>query len=361
MVEVQGGIQASLPLLKVSRLLNRHWSQWATEALTYISSSGATVTTLIEGVSSRFTNVNAVRLRQCEGLNDNGVLVLGKLQRLAHLDMQGCALLTMASLSQLSILTNLSYIRLPKDQGLGSIGTWMSKLENLKSACLSCCGPISSQDAHSLARVTSLTHLEVRLVVGFLVIANNALESLAKLTNLTHLGVQNCQHVSHEGAQHLTTLTHLTHLCLSQCWAINDKSIEHIASLSDLRHLDLNGCREISDTGVCHLSTLAELRYLDLSGCRHITDDGVWYLSSLTYLTHLRLVGCRQMTDMGILSLVKLKQLRHLDLSWCLHVTHHSIGNLTCLTNLTELEVWGCPVARCLDCFTARASLQVRC
>lgn len=166
-VEAQGGIQASLPLLKVSRLLNRHWSQWATEALTYISSSGATVTTLVQGVSSRFPNVRAVRLKRCRGLNDNGVLVLGKLRRLAHLDMQGCAKLTMASLSQLSILTNLSYIRLPNDQGLGSIGTWMYKLENLKSACLSWCGPINSEVAHSLAHVTSLTHLEVRLV-GFL-------------------------------------------------------------------------------------------------------------------------------------------------------------------------------------------------
>lgn len=339
-LEGQGDITASIPLLKVARLLNRHWSQWATQAMTYLSATGVPIGLLMQRVMTKFRNIRCIRLKNC-GIAEGELIMLSRIQMLAHLDLEGCTTIVTEHLEHLSLLTNLTYIKLPKSQSLGEIKIWMRKLKSLKSVCLSNCTPICNRDTLALARRKSLTHLEVRLDASSN--ANRIVDDLARLTNLSHLSIQDANQVSGEGASYLASLTELTYLSLCNCSALSDIGLQHLALLTDLRHLNIMGCSEVSDEGVGHLSSLSGLRYLNLGGCRQLTNNGLWHLSSLTLLAHLELVGCRQITTKGVLGLVYLKQLRHLDLSWCNKVRW--VGMLTCLRKLTRLEIWGCPEA----------------
>ena len=69
------------------RLVNRHWSLWATRAIGVLRPSNVPLEKLLKMVAERFVNVRSLKLGNIEKINDEDLVTLCKLSTLTILDV----------------------------------------------------------------------------------------------------------------------------------------------------------------------------------------------------------------------------------------------------------------------------------
>lgn len=325
-----------LLIMKDLRLVNWHWSLWATRAITMLRppTCDLSLQEQLERIAKKFINLNTLQLQR---IADYQYLNRG----FKHYEI------TDDDLRCLSLLPNLTCLELCPSQGLTSFPSfnhgvtdvgmsYLGNLRALKSLDLGACGRVTDVGVQHLMPLGSLTKLALygrNTITG---IGARYLESFVGLRDLDlsgNVGISNVE------VQYLGSLTSLTRLWLCWCFEITDKGVECLRSLITLRDLKLDHCWKITDVGVVHLAALTSLTRLSLWECRKITDNGMSYMQSLASLTDLDLCLCDQLTDVSIGYLEALTSLRALHLGGCGKVTEDGIRHLKSLPSFADLKI----------------------
>jgi hypothetical protein len=208
------------------------------------------------------SGLESLSLADCRGISDAGLGPLGRLRRLRHLDLSGCAVAD-AGMPPLSGLAALEDLGLARTQVTDGGLAYLSALHGLKKLRLDGCGAI---------RGSGLAHLR-------------------GMPCLEDLGLSGTNVTDAELAQLVLSAPppRLQYLGLGD--QITDAGLAAVSRLVGLRELSLCGCN-ISDTGLAHLRCLSGLETLLLSGCHQLTDAGLQHLRSLGGLRALQLWEC---------------------------------------------------------------------
>ena len=87
--EPEHGVDNLLQSMKTLRLVNRHWSRWATTATTMLKPRGQHIKLekLVEVISQQFVNLNTLHLDRMENFTDDGLCSLSMLPNLTNLSL----------------------------------------------------------------------------------------------------------------------------------------------------------------------------------------------------------------------------------------------------------------------------------
>lgn len=182
-------------------------------------------------------------------VSNKGLIKLGKLTRLQHLELYMCHDIT--------------------DDGMDVLNS----LSHLRSLILSESGITDA----SLSKLTNIQKLDLFQSD----ITDDGLLILSRMTTLYALNISYCENITDTGLQHLTALHQLNSLDISLCDNITDESLLHLTTMSKLNSLNINRCNNITNTGLMHLLVLDKLTSLDVSECENITENGLAYLMDL--------------------------------------------------------------------------------
>lgn len=210
--------------------------------------------------------LRTLRLARCS-ITDDGLEHLEKLERLEHLDLNGCV-----------------------NIGSAELGETLGKLIHLTSLDVSYCPGILRSSWQG--KINALKSLEL----CYAGVQDNHLSRLRSLPNLEELNLDSCI-ISDWGIAHLIdneVMPNLTTLDLADT-DISNAAMEKIAQFENMRHLSLFYCN-ITNRGLRHLASMKKLEVLNLDS-RDIGDDGLKYLRNLP-LTSLDLFSSR-VTDLG--------------------------------------------------------------
>ena len=207
-----------------SRSVNKHWSMWATRAITTLWTCRRDFRW--EMAAQKFVNINRVIIRE---------------QYPGDLFEKLC---------QFSSLTTLHFDK-----------------RDLRSKQREMIG--TDKELEYLGRITTLRYLSLPM---FTYMTSDQMKHFTSLTSLTRLCLQECSRITDEGANSLASLTALKDLILNCCWEITDAGLQHLMSLTSLTVFGLSGCRKITDEGANSFASMTALKMLDLGYCKQITD-----------------------------------------------------------------------------------------
>eukprot|EP00803_Ostreobium_quekettii_P001328 evm.model.scf_1704.4 EVM.evm.TU.scf_1704.4 scf_1704:34218-35225(+) len=260
------------------RLVNRHWSRWATVSAEHLTlAMGAPLQELVDALVGKFIGVKALgfsfRCGEFGGMAQKDLALLARLPRLTWLDVGGC--------------------------------------------------DVTDSDMDSLGRMTNLMHLDLSWCRRM---TDSGVAHLAMLPSLSHLNLKGCALVTSKGLRHIAGPKLLTHLGLRSC-RVSDDGMMHVGALTALTCLELD-CSRLTDEGLGQLGKLSRLKHLSLWGEGCCGGSGLKWAEGLQGLKHLDLHGCQGVTNRGLECVGKLLALRFLDVRNCRHVTGAGIGRL---------------------------------
>ena len=133
----EAGDHSLLQLMKTLRLVNRHWSRWATTATTMLKPGGQHIKLkkLVEVISQQFVNLNTLDLDRMMNTPDDGLSCLSTLPNLTYLSLSGKYTTTNAGVRHF----------------------WV--LQCLRGLSLKCCQYLTDVGIKELASLTALTKL----------------------------------------------------------------------------------------------------------------------------------------------------------------------------------------------------------
>ncbi|CAD7696075.1 unnamed protein product [Ostreobium quekettii] len=354
--------RGQLALLRVARLVNRHWHRWANDVTTFLAPRDAPVGALMASLKGSFSNTCCLDLSGCQVDDAWLATLLPCLPALTELSLNGRCV-SDSSLTRLQACTelqrlDLSNCRQISDQGL----TQLLRIPSLRHLALAVCPLITDAGVETLTGLIGLESLDLacrgRVTTTSTFgeprcpsrVSTAGFECLSSLTNLTQLNLRDCFRITDAVVGALSTLTNLRHIDLSFCSRIRDESLGWLGRLTALEHVDLEGSFGVSDAGVQQLSSLTNLRYLCLSDCngvvdcggtvrgRGITNEGFGWLGTFASLRHLKVRRCESVTDEGVARLSGLVNLTHLDLSNSHNSKAVKEGGLAALCELKALR-----------------------
>ncbi|CAD7698681.1 unnamed protein product [Ostreobium quekettii] len=336
-------------IVKLARLVNTHWSQWANGAIVFISpqkpcEEDPQWQQMANVICTKFTAIQGLNLQKCGGNVANCWEALKGLHHLAHLDL-GDSVLVDQDLACIAEFTALRYLDISCRWQIDTINEAVEPLKGLTALeHLNLTGRETVSDA-SLAIVGRMTGLHYLSLCNCLRVTDTGMEHLGKLTSLTHLDISAedtlfdffVSSITDKGLEHLDRLTSLQFLNLRGCHLVSSKGLEHVARLVALTDLSIRNCNRITDVGMATIAQLSSLTSLNLDGCTDITDEGLQHIREMDSLVHLDLYGCGKVSDAGLECVGRLSMLESLCLCECDRITDDGlihVGNLVCLSSL---------------------------
>ncbi|CAD7698114.1 unnamed protein product [Ostreobium quekettii] len=222
-------------------------------------------------------------------ITDAHLTALACLTGLRGLWLDGlCSNITPTGVSALSALTNLEALGLRHcmpivDEGMTCLGVLTSLWQlNLEGTAM--------RHASFVNTFLALKDLNLRRCI-----TNEGVTVLGSLTTLTKLNLSECPEITN-GIRCLSSLTGLKDLDLRWCWEVTDDGMKGLGPLRALTTLDLSGCAKVTKYGLQHLGGLTAITKLTLDLCR-ITNDDMRILSGLTALRHLSVKSCERVSQ----------------------------------------------------------------
>lgn len=341
------------------RLVNRHWSAWATESTTWLCPPQAGHR--LEWIVQKFVNLRTLHLQEVshiaegqwhclrrlpsltclgvhEGVTDSVVKCLGHLDALQDLDLGCCWKITDLGLKHLSMLTSLTkldlhYGRQITDEGLSCL----ARLTALRDLGLGECEDVTDVGLSRLSVMTVLTRLCVR---NFHELTDGGLSCLESFTSLRDLALffYTYKKITDATMRHLGKLTSLSRLSLGRCSKISDKGLSYIVGLRMLRDLRIFGCQGVTDDGIRHLVTVTSIVSLGLEDCPLITEKALVCLRALPALQHIDLRGCTGINNICVSQLASLTYLVNRGFYYCSNIANEGLSLLGSLTTIKDLH-----------------------
>ncbi|CAD7699235.1 unnamed protein product, partial [Ostreobium quekettii] len=362
-------------MIRVARLVNRHWCAWATQATECLALCGGQhVGRVIDMLAPKFDRVRRLKLKYPFGCDDRALARLAGFRSLTHLELQDYrgqalsvdAVASLATVPKLSKLHFCSHPALMYCNLTDLVASKLTACTALRELCLSNC-QITDRGLAGLASLTGLSRLGLE---GCKRVTDDGVSGLAALTNLTELDLAECTEVTARGAAGLAPLTALTKLgllvngrewgagldglagmrCLSELLLdadLTDPDMQRLGGLTSLRSVHLkwkwNCSVGVTDAGMAALARLTGLRelalvFLNVQVEGRVTDAGVRSLEALTALTSLIFIpGSNRVTDGALGCLRAMPRLA--DLRWGGVLTPVGLKSLGRLERLTALAV----------------------
>jgi hypothetical protein len=251
-------------------------------------------------IFSKFTALESLELEQCQFVTNSvlkGITTSG--QGLKVLAVKGCPI-TDESAGELKLLTQLEELRLAECNRLSSIAVGViASLPKLQVLDLGSCGNIGDEAMKTFVGSACRTTLRVLRLANLKLLTDQGMHDVAALPNLTELNVSLCRSITDAGVTAFAcgaSRFSLTSLNLSSCSGVTDVSVKAVAELPSLQSLDLSWCNTVTDAGVEVLRGATQLRSLAIRECS-VTDVGVEAISSLPSLAELHLSVGEGITD----------------------------------------------------------------
>ena len=237
--------------------------------------------------------------------------LLGTRLHLNALHIRSCYTLTDNGLENCKDLRRLSLFRSVKisDEGIMSISTKCKQLEELD---LTLCIEISVKGIKALA------------------------ENCGKMKHLVlkglHLGDDAVELIANGFAQ-------LELLDLTNCYQITDQCLGVLfLQCKFLRVLNIEECFKISDVGIETISTDGSLlNELSLAGCQNITSKTLKHLQNLMMLAVLDLRFCTNLTASDVLDFISSTKLKSVIVST--DIAYNSVCDMSYIHNCNVLEI----------------------
>ncbi|CAD7705024.1 unnamed protein product [Ostreobium quekettii] len=284
-----------LPVIKSARLVNSHWCLCASELVTeLICSSQVPLEQMSVKIPSSFTRVQKLWFRQ--GVKPNVAPCAPHRRRATR---GRCA---------------------PRPLNVSPPRAGATFEE--------CCG-----GDHSLACLQELNYM-THLDIGRIKITDSDLEHLVGLTSLRRLDLRMCTLISDAGLAQVARMSSLTHL------EISEGSLARVARLI-CPHLEVDPCeKRITNDGLLWLAQLTCLEHLRLQRLLDITAEGLAHLTTLTCLKYLGLLGLRYIESNSVVQVGALTGLEELEVDFCQNGVH--LQGLHQLTGLQKLAIETC-------------------
>ncbi|CAD7705025.1 unnamed protein product [Ostreobium quekettii] len=314
-----------LPVIKSARLVNRHWCRWASELVTAICSSQVSPERIAVKSPSSFTRVQKLWFREGERPSVADLILAPQWVQAPALQECCDAQHALACLQGLSHLTHLEFSRI---LFMDSDFEHLARLSDLRRLDLPHCRWISDAGLEQIAKLTSLTHLEIGSCKKS--ITDDGLRWLAHLTCLEQLRLQNLLGITEAGMVHLTTLTCLKRLAVLGMANVARDSVLQVGALTGIEELEVAQCNGLHLQGLHQITGLEKLtiemntygsylaaigaltclKFLCIGDTRgHSLSDEVWLVvKKLEALEHLRLCRTRTVwlwTHIGMLKSLK--------------------------------------------------------
>ena len=130
MLELSEGIgRVTQKTMKNLRLVNRHWSLWATNATTVLRApgNGIAVRELVELVAQKFCNLKSLRLDKVPLITDDDVRIVCMLPSLTHVDLSQIGILCYRQITDIG-MSSLTRVTALSDLNLGGSCTEMTDM-----------------------------------------------------------------------------------------------------------------------------------------------------------------------------------------------------------------------------------------
>jgi hypothetical protein len=202
------------------------------------------------------------------GATDHDLIHVGHLSGLEYLSITSEPRVSGVGFQQLARLTNLRCLNLMSTSIRDAELIYLGGLENLEELNLFGCEQLTGA---GLAHLKALRKLRI-LVLDRTPITADGLIHIENLTNLKELYL-NDSAIGDEAMARVRTLTRLEVLAVHGCTAITDAGVAHLAGLRRLKGLALSQT-QITDAGLRCLKGLKGLHDLDITGT-HVTNAGV--------------------------------------------------------------------------------------
>lgn len=237
------------------------------------------------------------------GVSDSGVKPVSNLNKLAVLNLSGCASLTNDGLDQLS-------------------GMKLLRSLNLKF----CSGLEASKFASVMKKFTRIQELALGSLFD-----DEALKGLADMKNLVDLNVS----IESRGDNWMhwyiaaSRRSYATKIDVSDHYKIGDDGIAGLAGVQQISTINLQGCFAVTNNGIEKLKNLPNLRSLNLSGCIRVSRRGIKHIvANFPMLRELDLSNCERMQDFTLELLAPLKSLKRLDVRDCPLISKEAVEKL---------------------------------
>ncbi|CAD7697454.1 unnamed protein product [Ostreobium quekettii] len=311
-------------LRRRARLVNRHWCQWATQAV---------------------KSLKVIDESTTEGRMDNIAQRFSALEGLTLTDPDKCDLAPpLCFFSSLCLLRQLRNLTIGVRALSGGDMTFLACVTNLVSLELFKCFALTDQDLLEVTALVGLTRLHLR---DCWQVSGNGLARLAGLPLLADLDVSgSC--ITEVGLGHLAAMASLTKVVLPQWIAFGRwlpaKMARFWAEMTNLVMLDMSHCRITGCATSDLLPLLQPLTSLtELHPLETISDDGLQALGSLTNLSRIGLHYCTQVTSNGFNFLKQFPKLVQLEVRQLKSISCSTTSIIGGLTNLMDLTLFAFP------------------
>ena len=346
--------------------------------LNTLNLDGANIST--RGLKYLIVLKSLMRLKPPNGLNDSGMILIGKLRLLKVLYIGENNSVTDAGLKRLSNLKSLEILVLNSvrmtDKGLvvlcdvpllrhliirgnftSDAALYLKDVPSLKSLRIDM-PRFDDRGMENISHLTQLENLSTHWVedttdrgiaylknmpslkcldIGHAKLTDRAMLDLNKIPTLEHLHLPNVG-LTDEGLKHIGQLQNLRHLWVgcSSISPLTDESLRYVGQLKNLEVLSIGGAG-LSDEAMKHIAKLTNLKRLSISRANQLTNKGLAELAELESLTNFSLGSDTRMSISGLKSLNLLKNLKVLSLRDIYQ--DNSVLDISGLTKLERLTL----------------------
>jgi hypothetical protein len=304
------------------------------------------------------------RFKPPAGLNDSGMILIGKLKSLKVLYIYENNYVTNVGLRQLSNLKSLELLVLSSvrmtDEGLKVL----SNLPVLNHLILD--GHFSNdvilylKDVNSLRTLTvgigGMSRIDYRpiLMHSF---NDRGMKNVSSLVQLENLGIHWVDGITDRGIAYLKNMSNLKSIDVGHAkltdkamldlkqihtleylhlphFGFTDECFKHIIELQSLRYLWGGSGSELTNESLRYVGQIKNLEVLCI-GSAGFSDEGLKHIAKLTNLKRLSLFKADMLTNQGIAKLGALKSLTNFDLG---RRTKVSMSGLKSLNNFKKLN-----------------------
>ncbi len=259
-------------------------------------------TTNIDKMGSFFElseNIRAIRFKDPSNVNNENladlVQILGdRRTQIEALDLSFCSGLNHTGFAHVYHMTGLQSVKLDYCRNLIEAGLPdLTNIPSLHSLSLQGWHGLKDVDLANLARKPSLQSLDLGDNTYF---TDDGLASLAGMIDLQALSLKYANKITDVG---LTAMTALRSLTLNDCHLLSDADLAFLAGMPAMQSLHLWCCTRVTAAGLVHLAGMTALQSLTLHGCENLADAGLASLAGITDMQSLDVHGCNQLTGAG--------------------------------------------------------------
>ncbi|XP_021706245.1 F-box/LRR-repeat protein 2-like [Aedes aegypti] len=284
--------------------------------------------------------LRTLKLNGCWLLTDFGISAIGKLCKLAILDLSDCDRVTDSGFLQAIV---------GKDR-VDMKELYLSMLPGItENVILKICLTLANLTVLDFCGSDCINDTSLQFVFCYLrMVRVLRLNGCVKITDagLTGMDLQRAAIEIWDEQQtfSIDMLRGLQELQISGCFKVTDISLTHCFKLVELREVNLSHCVNISDEGIIAMAmNCPSLEVVDLSDCFRICDPSIEALTKyLLRLTSMKLVRLPQLTTESIYSiLANCKKLRTINLRGCCKIPRSAIdllGTMKCLRSIPKSE-----------------------